>query len=39
MYFAKKDGYALTGNPDNPDETSTDNEYFLNHDELFDRIL
>ena len=31
--------YVLTGNPDNPDGTSIDHEYFLIHDDLFDRIL
>ena len=37
--FVKGDGYALIGNPDHPDGTSTDHEYFCIHDGLFDRIL
>ena len=37
--FVKGDGYALIGNPDHPDGSSTDNEYFCIHDDLFDRIL
>ena len=28
IIFVKEDGYALIGNPDNPDRTSTDHEYF-----------
>ena len=37
--FIKKYVYASIGNPDNPYGNSTDNEYFLIHDDLFDRIL
>ena len=37
--FVKGYGYALIGNPDHPDGTSTDHEYFFIHDDLFDRIL
>ena len=37
--FVKGDGYALIGNPDHPDGTSTDHEYFFINDDLFDRIL
>ena len=37
--FLKGDGYALNGNPDHPDGTSTDHEYFWIHEKLFDRIL
>ena len=39
IHYAKVDGYALIGNPDHPDGTSTDHEYFCIHDDLFDRIL
>ena len=35
----KGDRYDLIGNPDHPDGTSTDHEYFCIHDGLFDRIL
>ena len=35
----KGDGYALIGNPDFPDGSSTDHEYFCIHEALFDRIL
>ena len=35
----KGDGYALIGNPDHLDGTSTDHEYFFIYDDLFDRIL
>ena len=28
MYFVKGEGYALIGNPDFPDGSSTDHEYF-----------
>ena len=38
-HFVKGDRYALIGNPDHPSGTSTDNEYFCIHDDLFDRIL
>ena len=37
--FVNGDGYALIGNPDHPDGSSTDPEYFFIHDDLFDRIL
>ena len=37
--FVKWDGYALFGNPYHQDGTSTDNEYFSIHDDLFERIL
>ena len=39
IHFVKGDGYSLIGNPDHPDDTSTDHEYFCIHDDLFDRIL
>ena len=39
IHFVKGDEYALIGNPDYPDGTSTDHEYFCIHDDLFDRIL
>ena len=39
IHFVKGDGYALIGNPDHPDGTSTDHEYFCIHDDLFNRIL
>ena len=39
IWFLNKYGYALIGNPDHPDGTSTDHEYFLIHDDLFERIL
>ena len=39
IHFVKGYGYALIGDPDHPDETSTDHEYFCIHDDLFDRIL
>ena len=39
IHFVKGDGYALIGNPDNPDGSSTDHEYFCIHENLFDRIL
>ena len=37
--FIKKGNYALIGNTDNPDETSTDYEYFLIHDDSFEFYL
>ena len=37
--FVKGDRYSLIGNPDHPDGTSTDHEYFCIHDDFFDRIL
>ena len=39
IYFVKGDGYALIGNPDYPDGSSTDHEYFCIPEDLFDRIL
>ena len=39
IHLVKGYGYALIGNPDHPDGTSTDHEYFCIHDDLFDRIL
>ena len=39
IQFVRGDGYALIGNPDHPDGTWTDNEYFCIHDDLFDKIL
>ena len=39
VQFVNKFGYYLIGNPDNPYGASTDHEYFLIHDDLFDRIL
>ena len=37
--FIKGDGYALIGNPDHPDVSSTDHKYFCIHDDLFGKIL
>ena len=39
IHFVKSKVYALIGNPDHPDGTSTDHEYFCIHDDLFKRIL
>ena len=39
IHFVKVDGYALLGNLDHPDGSSTDHEYFCIHNNLFDRIL
>ena len=39
IHFVKGDGYALIGNPDHPDVSSTDHGYFCIHDNLFDIIL
>ena len=39
IHFLKLDGYALIGNPDHPDGTSTDHEYFCILDDLLDIIL
>ena len=39
IHFVKVDGYALIGNPDHPDGSSTDHEYFYIHGNCFDRIL
>ena len=39
IHFVKGDRYALIGNPDYPDGSSTDHKYFCIHGDLFDRIL
>ena len=39
IHFVKKYVYVLIGNPENTYVTSTDHEYFLIHDDLFDRVL
>ena len=39
MHFVKGEGYALIGNPDFPDGSSTDHVYFCIHEDLIDRIL
>ena len=39
MHFVKGEGYELIGDPDFPDGSSTDHEYFCTHEDLFDRIL
>ena len=39
IHFLKGYGYDLIGNPDHPDGSSTDHEYFCIHDNLFGRIL
>ena len=39
IHFVKGYVYSLIGNQYNTDGTSTDNEYFFIHDELFDWIL
>ena len=39
IHFVKGDGYALIGNPDHPDGSSTDHKYFCIHDDLFDIIV
>ena len=39
IHFVKGDIYALIGNPDYPDWTSTDHEYFCIHYDLFEKIL
>ena len=39
IHFVEGYGYALIGNLDHPDVTSTDHEYFCIHDDLFNRIL
>ena len=36
IQFLKGDGYALIGNPDHPDGTSTDHDFFCIYDDLFD---
>ena len=35
IHFVKEYGYALIGNPDHPDGTSTNHEYFCIHDDFF----
>ena len=37
--FVKKYVYALIGNPDHPNVTSNNHEYFIIHDDLFDKCL
>ena len=37
--FVDKYGYVLIGNPEHIDGTSTDHEYFIIYDDLFDRVL
>ena len=39
IHFVKGDGYALISNPEHPDRTSIDHEYFFIHDDLFEIIL
>ena len=39
MHFVKGEGYALIGNPEFPDGSSTDHDYFCIHEDLIDRIL
>ena len=39
MNFVKGERYALIGNPDFPDGSSTDHEYFCIYEDFFDRIL
>ena len=39
IHFVKEYGFALIGNQDHPDGTSTDHEYFCIHDDMFGRIL
>ena len=39
MHLVKGEIYALIGNPDFTDGSSTDHEYFCIHEDLFDRIL
>ena len=39
IHFVKGEGYDLIDNPDHPDGTSTNKEYFWIHDAMFDRIL
>ena len=39
MNFVMGEGYVLIGNPDFPDGSSTDHEYFCIDEDLFDRIL
>ena len=37
--FVKGYGYALIGNPDHLDGSSTDHEFFCIHEDLIDRML
>ena len=37
--YIKRNIYALIGNPYHPDGTSSDDEYFFIHGDLFERIL
>ena len=39
VHFIKGDRYALIGNPNHPDGTSSYHEYSCIHDDLIDRIL
>ena len=39
IHFVRKYDYALIGNPENPDGTSSYHEYFLVCYAFFDRIL
>ena len=39
IHFVKGDGYDLIGNPDHLDGSSTDDDCFCFHDDLFDRFL
>ena len=38
-YFIDDEENSLIGNPDHPDVTSTDHEYYCIHDDLVDKIL
>ena len=39
IHFVNGEEYVLIGNPDVPDGSSTDHEYFCIHEDLFGRIL
>ena len=39
IQFVNRYVYSLIGNPDHPDGTSTNHEYFFICDDLFDRVL
>ena len=39
IIFINKYVYVLIGNPNHLDETSTDHEYFIIHDDLFEKHL
>ena len=39
MHFVTGEGCALIGNPEFPDGSLTDHEYFCIHEDLIDRIL